>query len=377
MNLDKKLDDWVERQLLTREQASAILSYEKSVSPSNIFTYTFLTLGVSIVSLGILAFIAANWEDIPGSIKLLVDFMILSGLAVAIVYLHKQQKNLIRDRVIVLFQLLVLASIGLISQIFHTSGKLYEALGLWVAITLPLVLHAENKFPSHILLFSVSIIISEYLRESSSPHMNLKFFIFHLFTPSLFLVTGLALSNFRIPSIKRFGISSIFWGVITVILGTISFHFIYKFELIPELSYTPNSYIFSIIFYIIGSFIVSFYLFKLKKISAILSILISGFYIGIYLLRYNSDSSEFWDAFYFIFIWLFLGLLFLSLRFNRLFEASIVVVGIRFLVVYFQIFESLLMTSLGLVLSGVFIVCSVLLYMKYKEKIYNSLEKYL
>ncbi len=370
MNLEKKLEDWVSKSLISREQANAIRSHEKGSSP-NLFTYTFLTLGVSIVTLGILAFIAANWENIPGSIKIIFDFLILIIVAFFIVYFEQTGKPLIRDRWIVFFQLFILASIGLISQVFHTSGKFYEALFLWTVITLPIVLVAENKFPSHMYLLTVYGTFFLFFIDHFQMHKRSVIFVVQLQVPSIYLITGVVLQQVNVASLQRFGFTSIFWGTVSIVVGTFSFHFLDKFD------NDSNIYLISILIYSFSSIMLTFLAFKTNKVASILILFLSIFYLGVHVSYMKNGSTELWDAVFFIGIWLFLGLLFLSLRYNRLFEAAIVVVGIRFLVVYFQIFESLLMTSLGLVLSGIFIVTFVLFYMKYKEKIYYSLEKYL
>lgn len=371
MNLEKKVNEWSEKGLIAKEQASAIVAYEKHTNPSNLLTNTFLTLGVSIISLGILAFIAANWENISGNVKLIIDFMILSGAAWYIYYLSNKEKIILRDRMIVFFQLMILVSIGLISQVFHTSGKLYEALFLWIGITLPIVLHAQNKFPSHILFIAVYGSTFIFFIDIFDMYKRSVVFVVQLLIPITFLLIGILINIFKMKSIQRFGLSSIFWGTLSIMLGTFGLHFLEPFDA------DSKFYSVSILYFSVSSLILSFLIFKIKKVSSIFVLLIAILYLGIYLLRVNGKSTDFFDALFFIFIWIFIGLLFLNLRYNRIFELSIVVVGLRFLVVYFQIFDSLLMTSLGLVLSGFLILLVVYLYVKNKDKIYSISEKYL
>ena len=54
---------------------------------------------------------------------------------------------------------------------------------------------------------------------------------------------------------------------------------------------------------------------------------------------------------------------------RRLFNLLILLVAIRFLVVYFQVFGSLAMTGVGLIFSGLLIICVALLWFKYQARL--------
>lgn len=146
--MKSKLERWQQAGLLTSEQVDAIISFESQhPQRANWWLYSFMILGAVIIGLGVISLIAANWADIPDGVKLAADFLLLAVLAGGIFQQHtNQQHGVWFEVLLVSFLLLCLASIGLISQIFHVSGQWYHALLFWAAITFLLSLFARNAF---------------------------------------------------------------------------------------------------------------------------------------------------------------------------------------------------------------------------------------
>lgn len=155
--IEKKLQVWEQQGLINGDQYEAILTFEQGGNQNNNWwLYSLLILGSAIIGLGIISLIAANWIQIPDSIKLGIDFGLLISLAGVIFWYQQQTKHLISDTLIVAFIILCLASIGLIAQIYHINGRWYHAILLWSMITLPIVLFARHVFV-HFLWVSLFI----------------------------------------------------------------------------------------------------------------------------------------------------------------------------------------------------------------------------
>lgn len=136
--IEARLQEWRKLGLISEDQAIRIADYEAKRPTGNWIASAFITLGVVVIGIGIVSLVAANWSSIPDSVKLAVDFLLLSGIAGAV---HRYRG----DAWILLFILHCLATIGLIAQVFHTGGEVYEALLLWSIITLPIVLLARHR----------------------------------------------------------------------------------------------------------------------------------------------------------------------------------------------------------------------------------------
>jgi len=142
-NLEKRLEAWVSVSLISEQQAEAIRRYEIEQPSSRWILYGLLSLGIFILAMGIISLIAANWDSIPAWVKLTADFVLLILSGYFVIYSH-HRREMMREGSILGFILLILASIGLISQVYQAGGELPDALMLWGLITLPLILNARH-----------------------------------------------------------------------------------------------------------------------------------------------------------------------------------------------------------------------------------------
>ena len=144
MQLEKKLNLWESKNFITFMQKQQILEFEKSNKKPLLFNALIL-LGVFLISLGIISLIAANWQAIGGSVKIVADFVILTAVACGTFYAWKNGKNIWFEAGIIALFMLTGASIGLIGQVFQTNGSLASAGLFWCIITLPLLVVSKRK----------------------------------------------------------------------------------------------------------------------------------------------------------------------------------------------------------------------------------------
>lgn len=93
-----------------------------------------------LIGLGIIALVAANWEQIPNNIKLggAVSLMIVNAFAV--ILSMKFKKNILTQVLCGVFAALIMAVIGLIGQIFQLRSDVSGACLLWAVCAWPLFL---------------------------------------------------------------------------------------------------------------------------------------------------------------------------------------------------------------------------------------------
>ena len=144
-SLARKISDWVGAELITAEQGEKLLSFEQNrksaLSP-------FLALGLVgafAVGLGVVAIIAANWQDIPAGLKLAAMFMMLGGNAFAAVRV-REKKPLLFEALLFFQGVLFFAAIGLVGQIFHLQSEEWKALAFWSVLAFPLMLLTKKVF---------------------------------------------------------------------------------------------------------------------------------------------------------------------------------------------------------------------------------------
>lgn len=93
-----------------------------------------------LIGLGIIALVAANWEQIPNNIKLggAVSLMVVN--AAAVILSMKFKKNILTQVLCGVFAALIMAVIGLIGQIFQLRSDVSGACLLWALCAWPLFL---------------------------------------------------------------------------------------------------------------------------------------------------------------------------------------------------------------------------------------------
>ena len=93
-----------------------------------------------LIGLGIIALVAANWEQIPNNIKLSGAVSLMVVNAAAVIISMKFKKNILTQVLCGMFAALIMAVIGLIGQIFQLRSDVSGACLLWALCAWPLFL---------------------------------------------------------------------------------------------------------------------------------------------------------------------------------------------------------------------------------------------
>lgn len=93
-----------------------------------------------LIGLGIIALVAANWEQIPNNVKLGGAIVLMIANAFAVILSMKFKKNILTQVLCGVFAALIMAVIGLIGQIFQLRSDVSGACLLWALCAWPLFL---------------------------------------------------------------------------------------------------------------------------------------------------------------------------------------------------------------------------------------------
>lgn len=93
-----------------------------------------------LIGLGIIALVAANWEQIPNNVKLGGAIVLMIANASAVILSMKFKKNILTQVLCGVFAALIMAVIGLIGQIFQLRSDFSGACLLWALCAWPLFL---------------------------------------------------------------------------------------------------------------------------------------------------------------------------------------------------------------------------------------------
>ena len=366
-NLTKQVAEWAEKGLISNEQGSRILSYEAEKPKSSWFMYGLLTLGISVVGLGVISLIAANWHQISDTIKLGGAFSILTLIALFAYKNHDAGKPIVYDASVLALQVFSLATIGLIAQIFHTGGQPYQAILFWSLITLPVV-------------FTTNFMFAPFIWVGSMTGSFLLFLGDHVIKPEGYVALLAPLLSALLAIIVRLikaseGVlkSSQLWLFMSIQIGLIAC------EVFGTSRYKAHNIqpIFFQIFYLLSILIITLawankHYSNIQKYLITAVILIYGASTQIHI---PSTKGQILFAAITLTELGIIGAFFASQKARMIFNLILILMGLRFFMLFIQALEGLAMTGLGLILSGALLIGLATLWQKQRTKIAQWAER--
>lgn len=369
--LENQLNRWTRLGLLTHDQARSILASEtKSKKSINWILTGFVSLGIAICALGIISLIAANWDDIPPSLKLTADFTIMVSLASAGYRSWRKQKNIMLNGFLLALYLFTLASIGLISQIYQTGGELYQALSIWTVITSGLAMVATHILVP--LMWVGGLLLSFILASSQSPHL---YMIFQGNEQAIFMCVPLLCGVMtiisrtlarEIPLTRAFRAWCLIGGIVSLIASEIHFR-IPSNQIIP---YLPGYALACLCVFGI------WYSPQYRQNQKMLLLVTSGLYLLPFHFTLIPFESKVTSAGCTIGVLLAMAMFLASLRKQRIFQLFLAFAALRFLILYFQALGGLALTGWGLLGSGSIITLMTLGWSRYQAMINRWAEEH-
>lgn len=138
----RKIDAWHAAGLIDDETRARLVAYEDE-NARPLALWAVFGIGALAIGLGLISVVAANWDDIPGQIRLAVHFALIVG-ALAALFLGGE--DLTKGNPWAVEALLfVAAALGLtffghLGQVYQTSAPLWEPLAIWLVLFGPLLL---------------------------------------------------------------------------------------------------------------------------------------------------------------------------------------------------------------------------------------------
>lgn len=385
MNISKKLEVWTQAKLITEPQKQAIVEFEmKTKRP--MFLYVLLFLSSFCIGLGILAIIASNWQIIPANAKLFGDFAILASLAGGIYYACQNNKNFLREALILLYAIMILASIGLIAQIFQLVPHGYRAYLFWAVMAAPLLYFSKKAVLSFIWLpvFIASLLdflddfawFSKFIRRFDNMFPGALLFLSIVFLVSIYV---LIIKKYYKSSALALAFRS--WSIILIIAFVISMD-IFSIEIFNPYyrSWTgETTHVLSnlLLWGIAGGLLAGYGYYNRRQGAywATALLLMSVFSFIANILPQNRDVYALWGAM------LTLSMLGLAsvyaYRQNniKLLNLASVLMAVRFFIIYIQVFGSLLTTGLGLITTGIVFLVIAYIWQKLRTDIVTKIKE--
>jgi uncharacterized membrane protein len=146
----RKIAIWHQAGLIDAGTRDRLLAYEASHARP-LALWAVFGIGALAIGLGLVSVIAANWEDIPGLLRLSVHLVLIAA-ALAALFLREKQMAAVSPWAVEAL-LFVTAALGLtffghLGQVYQTSSPLWQPLATWLALFAPLLLLMGRSWPA-------------------------------------------------------------------------------------------------------------------------------------------------------------------------------------------------------------------------------------
>ena len=157
--IERKLAAWQEAGLIDAGTTASIRAYEAEHSRP-LALWAVVGIGALAIGLGLVSVVAANWEAIPGTVRLAAHFALLALLAAALWWrggVLLSERPWVHEALLFVFAVLGLTFFGHLGQVYQTSSPLWQPLALWLALFAPVVLLRGSSWLAAALLAVVLV----------------------------------------------------------------------------------------------------------------------------------------------------------------------------------------------------------------------------
>ncbi|GHV51032.1 hypothetical protein FACS1894216_04280 [Synergistales bacterium] len=133
--------DWVERSLISEEQREGIL---EGYAVTRRFPFVIVTLGLAMIGMGVLSFIAANWRYMPGWTKIALVVAAYIASVGGSYFCEKRKHGAASDSLLFMSGFFLLGGLVVSAQVFHIQGNPTDLFATWLAAFAPTFLLARN-----------------------------------------------------------------------------------------------------------------------------------------------------------------------------------------------------------------------------------------
>lgn len=146
----RKIAIWHDAGLIDAATRDRLLSYEASHARP-LALWAVFGIGALAIGLGLVSVIAANWEDIPGQLRLGVHLALIAAMLGGLAL--REQRLAEKSPWAVEALLFVTAALGLtffghLGQVYQTASPLWQPLAVWLALFAPLLLLMGRSWPA-------------------------------------------------------------------------------------------------------------------------------------------------------------------------------------------------------------------------------------
>lgn len=374
---ERKLRAWREAGLIDADTAARIAAWEAAHSrPLGI--WALAGLGALAIGLGLVSVIAANWDAIPGEVRLGIHFALMVAVGIHLWLLLREAPSnsvmpapagislssrnaYITDAALFILAVLGLTFFGHIGQVYQTSSPLWHPLLAWLVIVSPLLLIFGRGWPVAGLWFAGVMGTAFYHAEEYGGRWTLFGQQVQPAHPVLYwgLIASVPMAVAACAAVMR-GRSARtdFWRLleqlaIVIILAGVSLVVIVSAFDRPDEKYLGSFAIQS--FFLIAAAAIIWMARRTRSGQATAAILAvaAAIHLGEALLIQASGREGPWiGALCFIALWSAVAYGALFAQWRRMFQGAVGLIAVRVIILSFELGDDLLGSGISLIFSG-------------------------
>jgi uncharacterized membrane protein len=155
--LRSESQQWQQDGLITSEQSQQLIDRYQldrlDQQASSRFTFLLIVVGAILIGLGIITYVAANWQDIPKVFRTLLLFGLFTVTNLSGFWLYRRSDKLqqiLGQGLLLIGGMTLGATMALMAQMYHISGPLHPLLITW-SIGIALMAYCVKNAPLGIL----------------------------------------------------------------------------------------------------------------------------------------------------------------------------------------------------------------------------------
>jgi uncharacterized membrane protein len=354
------VERWVSAGLIDAGQASAIIAFENA-QKKPWGKWAAFGLGSLAIGIGLVAVVASNWSEIPAAAKLSALFLLLVLSGVVVWRSHRADNVLMTELATFIYAVLALAGLGLIGQIFQLTSPLWRPLGFWLLITTPLI---AGYGQGRLTAFMWSIVSAVFVASITDEFRN--WMDAHPWSFGLMLAVPIA---FLLPQAWRPATQrAAFWnglrdfGVGSLVVGasllTLSFYDYSAAELKLQGKYWSAALVLAIFS---GAALYAGHLLRPMQMIVAAGTVVA---IAALFIFASGTAGAILSTLLFCGFWATVAWAALIASHLILFRLAVGVIALRLIIVYFEVFGSLIQTGMGLIISGIVIIGITMIVLK-------------
>ena len=131
-----KIETWHKAGLIDADTRERLLAYEAQNSRP-VALWAVFGVGALAIGLGLISVVAANWEEVPGQVRLAIHLVLLAAALAAIVF---KERELVAaspwalEALCAISAALGLTFFGHLGQVYQTSSPLWVPIAMWLAL---------------------------------------------------------------------------------------------------------------------------------------------------------------------------------------------------------------------------------------------------